>query len=260
MLATPLRSVFFILSVIAAGWLLIALPARGADADTGALPGIQYIAAPFLPYTVADAAGHASGPTALLVEALGRRLARPGPVHVLPFARALATAENEPNTLVGLLARSPERESRFRWICPVLDYEVSVYRLRRNPVIAHSIAALKGLRVAGVMQDIKTNYLQRNGIIVIPAADEDQAVRLLLHDRVDAIASHPASIRLRLREMGERADAVEVLMPLPELNSKLWLAFGAGTSQDVADRFTAACDEMAKSGEVARLMQPAQLY
>lgn len=257
MLSTPLRSIVFVLLVIAAGWLLIALPARSAETE---LPGIQYVAAPFLPYTVSDATGHATGPTAQLVAALGQRLQRPGPVQVLPFARALATAENEPNTLVGLIARSAERESRFRWICPVLDYEVSVYRLRKSVVVAGSVADLKALRIAGVMQDIKTNYLQRNGIIVIPASDEDEAVRLLLHGRVEAIASHPAALRQRLRGMGERVDIVDVLMPLPELSSKLWLAFGATTAPAVADRFSAACDAMAKNGEVARLMQPAQLY
>lgn len=253
-----MRSVFPALA-LAIAWLSAAMPACAADPDASApLPGIQYVAAPFLPYTIADAAGHATGPTAQLIAALSQRLQRPGPVHVLPFARALLTAENEPNTLVGLLARSPERESRFRWVCPVVDYEVNVYRLQRHNIAARSLDDLKRLRIAGVMQDIKTNYLQRNGIIVIPAADEDQAVRLLLNVRVDAIASHPASIQLRLREMNESPDAVAVLLPLPELSSKLWLAFGIGTAPDVAERFAAACDEMMKGGDVARLMQPAR--
>jgi len=264
MSSTPLRSGVFTLLAIVAGWLLLALPARGEDTNAattlpGSLPGIQYVAAPFLPYTIADGAGHATGPTALLIDALGKRLQRPGPVQVLPFARALLTAENEPNTLMALLARSPDRESRFRWVCPVLDYEVNVYRLQRHNIAARNLADLKALRIAGVAQDIKTNYLQNNGIIVIPAADEDQAVRLLLNVRVDAIASHPASLLLRLRGMGERPDAVEVLLPLPDLTSKLWLAFGARTTQAVADRFAAACAGMTKSGEIARLMQPAQI-
>jgi len=244
---TPLRAACLFL-------LLIALPVQAAE-----LPGIQYVAPPFLPYTVPDAASHATGPTALLIAALGQRLQRPGPVHVLPFARALATAENEPNTLIGLIARSPEREARFHWVCPVLDYEVNVYRLSRHNIAARGLDDLKSLRIAGVTQDIKTNYLQRNGITVIPASDEDQAVRLLLHVRVDAIASHPASIQLRLREMGERADTVAVLLPLPEMTSKLWLAFGVGTAPAVAERFATACAEMIKSGEVARLMQPAPI-
>lgn len=252
------RTVFPALA-LAFAWLSTATPAQAADPDPAPLPGVQYVAAPFLPYTVADAAGHATGPTAQLIAALSERLRRPGPVHVLPFARALATAENEANTLVGLLARSPERETRFHWVCPVVDYEVNVYRLRRHSIVVRSLDDLKPLRIAGVTQDIKTNYLQRNGIIVIPAADEDQAVRLLLNVRVDAIASHPASIHLRLREMNESADAVDVLLPLPELSSKLWLAFGITTAPAVAEHFAAACNEMVKSGEVARLMQPARV-
>jgi polar amino acid transport system substrate-binding protein len=256
MLRTPLRFAVFALLVILTGMMLIAVPVRSAE-----LPPIHYVAAPFIPYTNTTSDGRALGPTAQLIEALGLRLQRSGTLDVLPFARALATAENEPNTLIALIARTPEREARFHWICPVLDYEVAVFRRRNHAgVTARTVADLKRWRIAGVPQDVKTLYLERNGIVVIPAADENEAVRLLVYGRVDAIASHPAGIRQRVRDLAERGDAVENLLPLPDLSMKLYLAFGAKTAPAVAETVTAACSEMTRSGQITRLLQAPQLY
>lgn len=256
MLRTPLRFVIFAFLVVLTGMGLIAIPVRGAE-----LPPIHYVAAPFIPYTATTSDGKAVGPTAQMIEALGLRLQRSAPLEVLPFARALATAENEPNTLIALIARTPDRETRFHWLCPVLDYEVAVFRRRNNTAMAaRTLANLKGWRIAGVPQDVKTLYLERNGIIVIPAADENEAVRLLVYGRVDAIASHPAGIRQRVRDMGERADVVESLLPLPELNMKLYLAFGRKTAPSVAETVATACGEMLRGDEITRLLQAPQLY
>jgi polar amino acid transport system substrate-binding protein len=245
-----LRPLFLLLI---AGCLGISASARAQG--TG-LPVLHYVAAPFVPYTVTAADGAATGPTAQLVDTLSRRLQQPAVLTVLPFARAFATAENEPDTLIALIARTPDREHRFHWLCPVLDYEVQMFRRReRGDVTAANTDGLKRWRIAGVMQDVKTNYLQRNGIVVIPAADENEAVRLLLHGRVDAVASHPAGIRQRLREMGERGDTATAFLPLPELSMKLYLAMGKRTEPAVADRVAAACTAMTASGEIARLLQ-----
>lgn len=260
-LATPLRSAAFVLLAMLTGWLLIALPARGAEPmPAAALPGIQYVAGRFPPYTLADNTEHATGPTAALIAALGKRIMRPGPVSVLPLARALAAAEHEPNTLIALIARIPEREARFHWVCPVLDYDAAMFRRSdRADVAATSLADLKRLRIAGLNRDVKTNYLERQGIPVQPTPDEGDALRLLLHGRVDAIAAHPATLRMRMRDFGEPADRVVAFLPLPELNLKLYLAFGKNTAPPVVETVSAACTEMTRNGEIARLMQPSPI-
>lgn len=237
--------------VSAGGWTL---PARGAD------PGpVQYVAARFPPYTLVEN-GEAAGPTAQLLRALSARVGHPAVLTVQPLARALATATNEANVLIAMIARTPEREAQFRWVCAVQDYDVAVFRMHdRTDVVAESIPDLARFRVVGVNRDIKALHLQRQGLTLELTADEDEAMRLLLHGRVDAMPSHPASIRTRLRELGERSDAVTPILPLPALTTQLHLAFGTRTSPDIVARYTAACDEMLRSGEAARLLKPALL-
>ena len=218
---------------------------------------MQYVAARFPPYTLVEN-NQAAGPTALLLRALAAKVGHPASLTIHPLARALAMASNEANVLIAMIARTPERETQFRWVCPVQDYDVAIFRLQhRTDVVANSIPDLARFRVMGVNRDIKTSYLQRQGLTLELAADEDEAMRLLLHGRIDAMPSHPPSIRTRLRELGERSDAVTAILPLPELTTRLYLAFGMKTSPETAALYTAACEELLRSGAVAHLLQPA---
>lgn len=234
-------------------WLAPMLPAQGAD-----LPELHYVAGRFPPYTQVDANDIPVGPTAALIAALAEKINRPAPLHVVPFARAITAAEHEPNTLIALLAPTVEREAKFQWVCPVLDFDVAIFRLRiRGDVVADGVEQLKAWRIVGVNRDMKTEYLQRNGIPMQIAADEDEAVRLLLHGRVDAMPAHPATMRMRMREAGMPDDTVVDILKLREITNRLYLAFGPQTAPDVVETVRDACYRMIENGDIRRLMQPA---
>lgn len=233
-------------------WLSPPQPAQSAD-----LPPLHYIAGRFPPYTQVDGNDNPVGPTAALIAALAAKIGRPAPLEVVPFARAITAAEHEPNTLIALLAPTADREAKFQWVCPVLDFDVAIFRLReRGDVVADGLEQLKRWRVVGVNRDVKTEYLLRKGIPVQIAADEDEAVRLLLHGRVDAMPAHPATMQMRLREAGQRSDTVVQILKLRDITSRLYLAFGPRTAPDVVEAVRDACYRMIASGETRQLMQP----
>jgi polar amino acid transport system substrate-binding protein len=253
-----LRPMAFALLVFVASGPSFAQPIRGPDRpEQVPLPELQYVTTAFPPYTMVDRTGSATGPAAQLIAALGERLERIRPLQVVPFARAQAISEGEANVMIALIGRSAEREARYRWICPVLDFDVAMFRRsNRIDIQAETVADLRRWRVAGATEDIKSSYLQRNGVSVVQAPDEIQVLRLLIYGRVDAIPSHPASIMQRVRDLGLHSGTVESFLPLPELTTKLWLAFGTKTTPAVVEAAATACAEMTASGEVELLMQP----
>ncbi|MFN4276919.1 MAG: substrate-binding periplasmic protein [Ferrovibrio sp.] len=237
--------------ILCASLLLPTLPAAATD-----LAEIHYVAARFPPYTL-EQQDRAAGPTAALISALASRLGRPAALTVLPLARALAEAENESNTLVALIARTAARENSFHWVCPVLNYDVAMFRRRDRPdVVAESVSELARWQIAGVHLDVKTEYLLRQGVPVQETADEDIAARQLLYGRIDTMPAHPASLHLRLRELGERPDTVTASLPLHDLTSRLYLAFGKATELSVVAAVSQACEAMLSNGDVDRLMRP----
>lgn len=237
--------------ILCVGLLLPPLPVAAAD-----LPEIHYVAARFPPYTL-EQQERAAGPTAALISALASRLGRPAALTVLPLARALAEAESEPNTLIALIARTAARENSFHWVCPVLNYDVAMFRRHdRTDVVADSVPDLARWQIAGVHLDVKTEYLLRQGIPVQETADEDIAARQLLHGRIDAMPAHPASLHLRLRELGESPDTVTAFLPLHDLTSRLYLAFGKATDLSVVTAVSQACEAMLSNGDVDRLLRP----
>ncbi|HEX6958099.1 MAG TPA: hypothetical protein VF194_08950 [Ferrovibrio sp.] len=244
------------IAAIAAAWLALCPGAQGPRAAQ--LPEVSFVAAKFPPYTLETADGGA-GPTAALLAALAQRVGqRQAALEVLPLPRALLQARNEPNTMIALVARTMRREDQFYWVCPVLDYDVAMFRRRDRPeVAAGDVAGLARWKIAGANRDVKTNYLLRQDVPVITTADEDTAVRLLLYGRVDATPAHPASIRARLRDMGEPADVIEPFLALPDLTSTLYLAFGRSTPGAVVKTYSDACQAMIAAGAVRRLLSPA---
>ena len=129
--------------------VLLLAPCPYGNVAAADLPPISYVASRFPPYTF-ELSGEAAGPTAALIAALAERVGRPAPLAVLPLARALAEAENQPNTLIALIARTAAREEQFHWVCPVLNYDVAVFRRRDRPdVAAEGLPDLARWRVAG---------------------------------------------------------------------------------------------------------------
>lgn len=81
------------------------------------------------PYNLRDADGNPSGVYMDQLKIVLERTHTNYEATVMPWARAIALAENEPMHCVFAAARTPERESRFKWVSPIhTDRNVLVAR------------------------------------------------------------------------------------------------------------------------------------
>ncbi len=67
-----------------------------------------------------DKQGRLTGMSVEIVQEIQRRLGVSDPIQVVPWARGLDKLDHEPNTMLLTMARTPERDSRYQWVGPVV--------------------------------------------------------------------------------------------------------------------------------------------
>jgi polar amino acid transport system substrate-binding protein len=174
----------------------------------------------------------------------------------LPWQRALAEVDRQPNTLIFTLARTPERESHYEWIGPFAPRKVYFWKLKaRSDVVVQSLEDVRRFRVATVRQDAQTNLMIAKGL-VNPDKDslltsDDNTIRVLLARHADLVANSEIGMAWRLRLMGVDPDLLE-RGPLLVEGGGYYFAFGKGADPQKVALFRSAFEQVQAAGLVDR--------
>lgn len=164
------------------GWSLLSSPAAAQPAAR--TPPPQLIAAARPPYVI-DSNGTATGPAVELMQILARSVGTDQAVRILPFQRALLALE-QGGMLYPALLRTPQRESRFRWIGEVYA-DHAVFFTRRGAAPLGSLTAVRDLPRISVMRGSELQVmLQSFGLQNFETTNNEiDNARLLQAGRVD---------------------------------------------------------------------------
>lgn len=133
-----------------------------------------------------------------LLKAIWRKMAVPEqPIRVLPWARGYSMALNRKRIMLFAMAKTPERENRFRWVGPFYRTNVSLVAPKGRTVKAKSLAEARRLRIAAIRDDIgveclKNHHFPDSAVHLVNSLE--QGVRMLEAGRVDLLCSNPGSL------------------------------------------------------------------
>ena len=68
------------------------------------------------PFQIVDSNGKLTGITTEVVRAVLKQINITTKINIVPWARAIYYGDNEPNTLLFSMIRTPERENKYVWI------------------------------------------------------------------------------------------------------------------------------------------------
>ncbi len=232
-------------------WIAVSLGLLGAMAQAGPLRVVTEETA----YTYLEK-GKVSGPATEVVEAtLQRAGLEDYQIGLYPWARAYDMALQEPDVLVYLIARTPEREALFRWVGEIMRIDYHFYKLRRrDDIMVPDLQAAKAYRIGVLRQDVRHQYLQANGFnkIVVTAHNSDNFKRLL-NGQVDLVPMPEQDMLALCKEAGLDPSEVERVFT-PDSSTQLYMAFSRKTDDATVLRMQAAFEHLQAEGAVARLM------
>lgn len=174
--------------------------------------------------------------------------------RVVPWARALALATAQPNTLAYTTARKPERERAFLWIGPLLPRATWVYgragsesSLRRAQDLAlHRFGVVRGEAAA---QDLQAAGVPAASLV--PDNSNAAVLRMLLGGWVDAMVDTEIGMAWNLRNANAAPSEVVRLMKLSD-EGGYYYALNPRSDAVLARKLQAALDKLRASGAIER--------
>lgn len=171
-------------------------------------------------------------------------------IEAYPWARAYEVALREPNVLIFLIARTPEREAEFHWIGSLIDFDVKLFRLKdRDDIQLTDLRQLADYKTGSLIRDVKGEYLHKQGVRTISYATEESGVHMLKRGYIDLMPAEINSFEYRVQRLGYSRDDFSVAWELEAISKPLYLALSKGSSPAVVEQVQRAFARMQETSK-----------
>lgn len=228
---------------------LLLAPLALGGAVQAAPPPLQWVAGNLPPFAW-DAPDGARGFAHDLAAAMAQRLGRQPSVTYVPWARALRTVEQAPHYGIFPLARTPDRESRFQWLAPLMTVRYGLYTLATESRL--ELDQLRSLRV-GVLRGspIAANLRAERFTTFVEAKDYRDLLRLLRDQAIDAVYAGMPMLEAAMEQYGQPRVLFVLQATIGE--ATLYMAASLGLEAEEAQRWVGAFRQLEDDGTVARI-------
>ena len=203
--------------------------------------------------------GKVAGPASEVVEATLKRAGlNDYRLALYPWARAYDMAQQEPNVLIYLIARTTAREAMFKWAGEIMRIEYPVYKLReRKDIVAPDLQAAKNYTVGVLRDDVRHQYLQSQGFtkLVVSAQNADN-FKKLLNQQVQLVPMPERDAIQLCADAKVDFAQLEQVFTLDALTTGLYMAYSQSTSDNIVARTRTAFNSLKAEGVIMRLMKP----
>lgn len=201
-----------------------------------------------------------TGPGSELVREVMQRANLPFSLNILPWARAYAMAEGQGDVMIINLGRTPERETKFKWVGEMIPVEYRLVKLKsRKDINIKHLDDARSLQIGVQNQDICHRYLLGKGFPLSSlqvTAGYDQAFSKLLLERVDLVPRSHIGIRDFCEKSPQDCDKIETAYRLDEVNTSLYMAFGKQAPDELVARVRKAYEQVRADGTWQKIMAP----
>ena len=201
--------------------------------------------------------GKVAGPATEIVE---QTLKRAGltdyRIDLYPWARAQDMALREPFVLIYLIARTPERENRFRWIGEIKRSRYYLYGLQgRNDMRVAQLDDARNWSIGVVRDDVRQQALLKRGFTRLAVSSQPlENFRKLLFRQVDMVVLTENEARGLCVEAKPDCNGLARLLPLDDIAVELYMAYSLATPEEIAARTRTAFETLRNDGTLLRVM------
>ncbi|WP_059364979.1 ABC transporter substrate-binding protein [Pseudoalteromonas sp. '520P1 No. 423'] len=212
------------------------------------------------PYSIIDN-GEISGFSELIFRRLTEKTQYQVNYNQINWARAYKNITTEQYAVMLALSRIPKREALFHWVGKTGRLTPSIWckseRAKEyNIMFEHDIsnytfAEVRGFRFHSYLESLD-GFPKKNLQLT---RDKDQAIGLLMKERVDFMAGDELVLRWRLKTLGHSFTDVSRVYQFNNTTNNLYIAMSKNTPLEIVNDFKQAYEELKTSGELANLHQ-----
>lgn len=225
-----------------------------AMASSVCAQGITVVTEEYPPYNFLDSNNRISGMATEVVEEVLKRARLDYKMAMYPWARAYQLAQDAPNVLIYSIGRSEQRESLFKWVDVIAPYDVYLYRLKsRTDIKATRLADVRHFKIGAVRDDVRAQYLEKEGLRPDLVNDDSANVKKLATARIDMFPIDEFGMTALYQRKGIDPRTVVKVMKLEALSAGLYMAFSKQTPDDVVLKCKTALAEIMRDGTLKRI-------
>ena len=178
-------------------------------------------------------------------------------IEVLPWARAVATADVDPNSILFTVARTPAREEQYQWLGPISKRRIVLIKLaNRGHIQAKTVEDTKKYTVSAVRDSASAKKLQQLGFILGKSLDlspnDAISFKKLIKQRTDIIAILDWGAAWQAREQGLKYTQLSTLVVLDD-DLDYYFALNKKINPLMFARLKAALAQVEKNGKIEQL-------
>lgn len=196
--------------------------------------------------------GQPAGAGVEMILEMARRAGMETPIQFLPWARAYAMAQEEPEVGLFSTTRTPERDPLFQWVGPIIRVNWTLYAKAGSTIAINSLEDAKQYAIGTYLDDAREQFLKQQGFPKLDSVTNNTAnVVKLLNDRIDLWVANSIGMPLLAADAGVQPQDLAPVFVIK--TADLYLAFSKGTSQATVDAFAKALADMRADGTFAAI-------
>ncbi|SOB60928.1 conserved exported protein of unknown function [Pseudodesulfovibrio profundus] len=187
------------------------------------------------------------------MEMAGIPLDQDSDIASISWARAIEDVEYTPRTMIFCMARTEQREDRFKWVGPVAEMNVGLVAMKHSSVSISDKDDVRKYRIGVIRSSGPVDILESEyGVLkenLTQVASDELQFRMLKAGRVDLITQADIAAPVLIREMGMPSGAYEMVHVLQHLY--LYVAFNKQTDDELLEKVREAIGELRSSEDGA---------
>ncbi|NVK25425.1 MAG: transporter substrate-binding domain-containing protein [Gammaproteobacteria bacterium] len=173
----------------------------------------------WFPFNYKNADGDIVGSNTEAVHEIMTLSQLPYEIYIHNWKNALLQTQRDSNTLLFTIFKTPEREQKFHWLCPIsTKITNSFYALSNRDISINSLEELKQYSVAITEESYPQHLLIESGFVVGEnlqlVSTNDNSIERLLRKRVDIIVETENAINTELAEKSIARNTVKKVYSL----------------------------------------------
>lgn len=223
----------------------------GCNSSVGiAKESVRIVTEEWRPYNYTNERGEIEGLAAEKMKRIMALLNIEYSMQSYPWPRAMHMASFRPNTIIFSIFRTPERENRFYWACPLIaPVKAYLYKMKkRKDLTPQNIEQVKSyvtaLNRADSVHEILLQQGFEDGKNLELSAEQGASIRKLYSGRVDFIVGSEWQLGESVKAQGYAVDEIEKVLPITTLsNYDACMAFSLATDKALVEKIQQALSE-----------------
>ena len=190
--------------------------------------------------------GNLTGFTIEIVKEIQKRVGNNDEIHLVPWARGLATLNTEPNSILFTMARTAERNSKYQWIGPISETTYGFYVKADSTLKITSLEDAKRVGLIGVYRDdVRDQFLTKQGFTNLDRANSNlSSFKKLMLGRNVMYADSLMGVKSLAENAGYKLTDVRVAYNFMKI--QLYIAASKDTDPLIVAKWNRALGDMKK--------------